>query len=186
MNLKKILALILVVGVTLGWTYKATVQAKESTEIEYIDGLCTDTQRLYIQEYAGVYNLSEEVIQSLIFNESRHQMDAVNVNTGCYGIAQINPKVWGYGYDSEKKQIQKCCEMIYGYLMEEPDIAFAIARYNGQSSAYSDYENGLNTEDEFVSKVLRIAEELEYYHGKREYENETSEKGYQETEVDYQ
>lgn len=173
MNLKKIL-LILVVGVAiLETTCKTTVLARE-TEIEYIDNLCTDNQRYYIKEYASEYNLSEEIIQSLIFNESSHQMSAVNEQTGCYGIAQINPKIWGYGYDSEEKQIQKCCEMMYDFLMEEQDIAYALARYNGQSDAYSDFDKGISTEDEFVSKVLRIAEELEEYHGKREYtKNET-------------
>ena len=159
-----------------------TIAQGYQTEIEYIDAKMPDSQRVLVHKYAEQYCICEEIIQSLIFCESSYQMSAVNETSGCYGICQINPHSHGYGYNTEEKQIAKCCEMLYGFLMEEPDIAYAIARYNGQSDAHSDYEKGLNTEDEFVSKVLRISEDLERLHGKMNYEergqNEESKTSY--------
>ena len=147
-----------------------TVAESYQSETEYIDSKMPTSQRFLVHKYANEYCICEELLQSLIFCESSYQMSATNPTTGCYGICQINPNVWGYGCDTEEKQIKKCCEMLIGFLEEEPDIAYALARYNGQSDAYEDYLLGLNTENEFVSKVLRISEELERLHGKMDYE----------------
>ena len=135
------------------------------TTIEYIDSCMPASQRELVRSYSEQYGICEEVLQSLIFCESSYRMDAVNEDTGCYGICQINP-IHGLDYNTEEKQLKKCCEMLIGFLDEIPDIGFAIARYNGQSKAYEDYEQGRNLDNDFVLKVLTISEQLERLHGK--------------------
>ena len=146
-----------------------TVADSYHSTTESIDSLMPESQRNLVHNYSEEYCISEELLQSLIFCESSYQMSAVNEETGCYGICQINPAVWGYGYDTESKQIRKCCEMLISYLEEEPDIAYAIARYNGQSDALLKYESGTICDDPFVSKVLNLSYELEELHGKHNY-----------------
>ena len=162
------MSLVLLCVLALNFSSNAVADGYQ-TEIEYIDAKMPDTQRALVKKYAGEYHISEELLQSLIFCESSYQMSAINETSGCYGIAQVNPNVWGYGYNTEEKQIQKACEILMGGIEETQDIAYAIAAYNGQSNAYADYLNGVNTEDEFVSKVLRIAYDLETLHGKHDY-----------------
>ena len=146
-----------------------TIAEGYQTEIEYIDSKMPNLQRALVHQYAEEYHISEEILQSLIFCESSYQMSAVNPTSGCYGICQINPYVWGYEYDTEEKQIAKACEILMLHIEDSQDMAYAIAAYNGQSNAWLDYLNGTNTEDEFVSKVFRIAYELEELHGKHNY-----------------
>jgi len=168
--LKKIYLTVLL-ACSLSLSFSSTTIAEDyQTEIEYIDSKMPESQRQLVHQYAEEYCISEELLQALIFCESSYQMSAVNESSGCYGLAQVNPNVHGYSYDTEEKQIQKACEILTEHLKETSDIAYALAAFNGQSNAYSDYLNGTNTEDEFVSKVFRIAYDLEVLHGKHDYE----------------
>lgn len=98
------------------------------------------------------YGICPELLEALIERESSGQMSATNGS--CYGICQINGAVWGYGYDTEEKQIRKACEMLLGY---ECEVDEALARYQGQRNPK--YEG-------YVEKVLTRSHELEVIHGK--------------------
>lgn len=165
------LVLTVLLACSLSLSFSSTTMADSYlTEIEYIDSKMPESQRVLIHKYAEEYCISEEILQALIFCESSYRMTAVNETSGCYGLAQVNPNVHGYSYDTEEKQIQKACEILMSHLEKEEDMAYALACFNGQSDAYSDFLNGTNTEDEFVSKVFRIAYDLETLHGKHNYE----------------
>lgn len=166
---RNILTVLLACSLSLSFSSNTIAQGYQ-TEIEYIDSKMPESQRQLVHKYAEEYCISEELLQALIFCESSYRMSAVNPTSGAYGICQVNPNVHGYSYDTEEKQIQKACEILITHLEETQDMAYSIAAFNGQSNAWSDYLNGTNTEDEFVSKVFRIADELEYLHGKRDYE----------------
>lgn len=162
-----VLTVLLACSLSLCFSSNTIAKSYES-EIEYIDSKMPESQRALVRKYAEEYHISEEILQALIFCESSYQMSAVNETSGCYGIAQISP-IHGYSYDTEEKQIQKACEILMVHLDESQDMAYSLAAYNGQSKAWSDYLNGTNTEDEFVSKVFRIAYDLETLHGKHNY-----------------
>lgn len=98
------------------------------------------------------YGICPELLEALIEKESSGKMEATNGS--CYGICQINGAVWGYGYDTEEKQIRKACEMLLGY---ECEVDEALARYQGQRNPK--YEG-------YVEKVLTRSHELEVIHGK--------------------
>ena len=169
--MKKIgrLALTVLLACSLSLSFSSNTIAKSyESEIEYIDSKMPESQRSLVRKYAEEYHISEEILQALIYCESSYQMSAVNETSGCYGIAQISP-IHGYSYNTEEKQIQKACEILMFHLDESQDMAYSLSAYNGQSNAYSDYLNGTNTEDEFVSKVFRIAYQLEELHGKHNY-----------------
>jgi hypothetical protein len=98
------------------------------------------------------YGICPELLEAIIENESSGKMEATNGS--CYGICQINGAVWGYGYDTEEKQIRKACEMLIGFVCEVDE---ALARYQGQRNPK--YEG-------YVEKVLTRSHELEVIHGK--------------------
>lgn len=163
-----VLTVLLACSLSLCFSSNTIAKSYES-EIEYIDSKMPESQRALVRKYAEEYHISEEILQALIFCESSYQMSAVNPTSGTYGICQVNPSVHGYSYDTEEKQIQKACEILMVHLDESQDMAYSLAAYNGQRNAWNDYLNGTNTEDEFVSKVFRIAYELEELHGKHNY-----------------
>lgn len=165
----RIISNVLLCFSALIFSSNTSIAQSYQSETEYIDSKMPDSQRQLVHQYAEQYHISEEVLQSLIFCESSYQMSAINETSGCYGISQINPSVWGYGFDTEEKQIKMMCEILMDHIEVSQDIAYSVAAYNGQSCAWTDYLNGTNTEDEFVSKVLRIAYELEDLHGKHNY-----------------
>lgn len=166
--MKKLIAIALC-AVALSLTSATPIVASDQSEIEFIDSKFPDSQREIVHKYSQEYGICEETLQALIFCESSYKMSALNTSTGCYGICQINPRVWGDWHTTEDAQVRTACEILITHLNEIPDIGYALAAYNGQSDALADYENGTNTEDEFVSKVLRISEELEELHGKKDY-----------------
>jgi hypothetical protein len=96
------------------------------------------------------YGICPELLEAIIENESSGKMEATNGS--CYGICQINGAVWGYGYDTEEKQIRKACEMLIGF---DCEVDEALARYQGQRNPK--YEG-------YVEKVLTRSHELEVLH----------------------
>lgn len=118
----------------------------------------TDTTETYIpysqvqlcQQYGKQYGIQPELLMAMIEIESSGRMSATN--NGCYGIMQINANVWGYGYDTEEKQIEKACQLLLSY---DCEIDQALAHYNGQSNPQY---------DGYVSKVLARSHALEQLH----------------------
>ena len=118
----------------------------------------TDTTETYIpysqvqlcQQYGKQYGIQPELLMAMIEVESSGRMSATNKS--CYGIMQINADVWGYGYDTEEKQIEKACQLLLSYNCE---IDQALALYNGQSNPHY---------DGYVSKVLTRSHALEQLH----------------------
>lgn len=111
--------------------------------------------------YYGIeYGICPELLMALIEVESSGRQSAVNGT--CAGICQINSAVWGK-QETEELQIIKCCEILLIYLDEEPDIGYALGKYNGDSRTKRLYEAGKNTE--YAEKILDRTYELETIHG---------------------
>lgn len=102
------------------------------------------------EQLGGEYGIQPELLEALIERESSGQMTATDGS--CYGICQINGAVWGYGYDTEEKQIRKACEMLIGF---DCEVDEALARYNGQKHPHY---------DGYVEKILTRSHELELIH----------------------
>lgn len=126
------------------------------------DTYISQTQVSLCEEYGAEYGICPELLEAIIETESSGRMTATNGT--CYGIAQINGAIWGYSHDTEEAQVEQMCKVLMEYLEEIPDIAFALDRYNGNSKAYSNFENG--TISDYSEKVLNRAESLERTHGK--------------------
>lgn len=138
-----------------------TVIAEDKTIDDYLPSYQRDLCNVYGEEYG----ISEEILEAILFCESSFKMSAKN-NT-CYGIAQINGSVWGYDHDTEEKQVVKMCEILEMHLEEIPDMAYSLDKYNGNSKALYNYENGIISD--YADNVFTVAYELEELHGKHEY-----------------
>lgn len=134
-----------------------TVSAKEISDTylsEEITELC--------QSLGDEYEIPCEILESLIEAESAGKMSARN--GPCYGICQINEDVWGTDFDTEEKQIEKACQLLAGFMEKEPDITYALARYNGQSDALKKYRNGELSANKYIKKVMSRADDLQKLH----------------------
>lgn len=125
-------------------------------EAGYADTYIPESQIRLCEQYGKAYGICPELLEALIETESSGQMSARNGS--CYGICQINGAVHGYSYDTEKKQIQKACELLLGY---ECEVDLALSYYNGQKHPH--YEG-------YTEKVLNRAHELEVIHEGERYE----------------
>lgn len=148
--------------VALAMVLTLTLASVLITEADEAETYLPQTQVDLCETYGDAYAICPEILEAIIEAESSGHMNAKNGT--CYGIAQINGAVWGYYYTTEELQIAKMCELLSIYLREVPDMAYALDRYNGNSNAWSNYENG--TISTYASKVLERAETLERVHGK--------------------
>lgn len=129
--------------------------------------------------YGSEYGIAPELLESIIWTESRGQKFAKN--TTCIGICQINTEsqlerlnnsaqITGISdYYDYTVQIRSMCsllnELSYGdYAEEQQDISLTIAQYHGESKAVSKYESGYISD--YVESVLELSYELETLHGK--------------------
>lgn len=127
----------------------------------------------YCQTVGDMYSISPELLQAVAYTESRYNMNAENGD--CKGICQINFNVHKDRMDrlgitdawDEYSQLMMCADYIselrdsgkYG-----DEIAWVLDRYNGNSKADYNCENGIISD--YATKVLVKAHELEVEHGK--------------------
>lgn len=125
------------------------------------------------EHYGEKYGICPEVIEAMIWTESRCIPSAQSADKSCKGLMQIKPSCHQERMEKLKARnvfgIPENIRIGTDYLAElaagEPDIAVALARYNGQNEEkirktregqYSGY----------VKQILQIAEALEEAHGK--------------------
>lgn len=114
------------------------------------DTFIPESQQRLCESLGAEYGIQPELLEAIIETESAGKMSARNGS--CYGICQINGAVWGYGYDTEEKQIRKACEMLIGF---DCEVDEALSKYNGQRCPHY---------DGYVKKVLDRSHELEVLH----------------------
>lgn len=122
-----------------------------------------------IEQISDLYGISPELVEAVIEEESRGDSSAHNGS--CTGLMQVSNK-W---HTSRSKSLGVDINTDYGnimtgvdYLMElageSDDLFLVLGTYNGQSDARGGVEN------DYAKRILSRANELEYVHGKRDYE----------------
>lgn len=122
-----------------------------------------------IEQISEQYGVSPELIEAMIETESRG-ISTVSNGT-CYGLMQVSTR-W---HTDRAARLGVDIRNDYGniltgvdYLMElaedSDDLYYVLGQYNGQSDAQEGKRN------DYADKILARATELEYLHGKRDYE----------------
>ena len=133
----------------------------------------TEEVQFWAERYGAEYGICPEIIEAMVWTESRCDPLAQSQDKACKGLMQIKPGC------HQDRMARLGVRNIFGtwenmrvgtdYLAElaedEPDIAVALAKYNGQSDekiekARHGHYSG------YVEQILAIAEELEARHGK--------------------
>jgi len=125
-----------------------------------IEGVC--------EVYGKKYNIAPELLEAIIWKESRFTQYAVNASGTCKGLMQIHT-------GSHKKRMERLgvtdifdvtSNIIVGAdylseLLQENDLETAIMLYNGDKRAY---EEGYTSS--YVRKILEVSQALERSHFK--------------------
>lgn len=150
------------------------------TDAKEVYELSTEIEQ-YCEYYGSQYGISPELLESIIWTESRGQKYVKN--SSCIGISQINVEsqsdrlersmnVTGiYDQYDYRVQIRTMCSLIYDlsygeYAEEQQDIALTLAQYHGESDAIATYDSGQMSD--YVESILKLARELEIKHQKVE------------------
>lgn len=150
-----------VLGVDNGTDF---VPAYYESVVSVYDDIPLDAeQQIFVSNQCEKYNISPELIYSLMFHESTYKADALNGN--CKGIMQINTSVHKIEnpfdfYENVETGIKYLSELFEKY--EEVDLV--LAKWHGESKAQENYEKGEISG--YVRKVLSMSEQLEREHGK--------------------
>ena len=125
------------------------------------------------EHYGEKYGICPEVIEALIWTESRCDPTAQSADKSCKGLMQVKPSCHQERMERLKARnvfgIPENIRIGTDYLSElaagEQDIAVALARYNGQSA--EKIEKARRGEySGYAKQILEIAEQLEEVHGK--------------------
>ena len=121
--------------------------------------------------WAGQYNLSPELVEAIMYRETRFKTDAVNGSN--LGVCQINQR-WQQDRMNElgvnnlcdpSQNIHVCCDILAEKFEEYEDPAAVLAFYRwGNAAARDTLENGVFYE--YAENVLQIAKKYELEHGK--------------------
>ena len=122
-----------------------------------------------IEEISGYYGVSPEIIEAMIETESAGISDISNGT--CYGLMQVSTR-WhadraaelGVDITTDYGNILTGTDYLMEIAEDSDDLYYVLATYNGQSDAAEGKRN------EYADKILSRAAELEYIHGKRDYE----------------
>ncbi len=127
---------------------------------EEIEELC--------EYYGNKYKIAPELLEAIIWKESRFQSDAVSPSGACKGLMQINIK--SHIERMEKLKVRNIFDPAANIavgsnylndLLNDNSIEIAIMLYNGDSNAY---KNGYISS--YTKEVLDISEALEKIHNK--------------------
>lgn len=159
---RKIIALILLVAIWGAQSFTAVSQDNDTYISEKIQSYCV--------EIGERYGICPELLMAMIEKESSGNPTAEN--RGCCGLMQISTK---WHSDRMKRLGVTDIYDSYGnilvgtdYLMELAeecgDICYVLDKYNGNSKADYNYENGIVSE--YADWILERSAELEMIHGK--------------------
>lgn len=162
--MKKKLILALLVGLMLpcGYAHAQTVSEAQAFLDENMIEVPEEIEEL-CEHYGERNGIAPELLEAVIWKESRFKKGVVNDTHTCVGLMQINTDV-----HSKRMRRLKVTNMFdpaaniavgsdyLGELLEDNPVEVALMLYNGDSSAYR---------DDYISKyarsVLRISEALE-------------------------
>lgn len=157
---KRIVALIVAITCTV-----APVQQTYAKDYLYADDVYT-----MAVEICDGHNISPELVQAIIWRESRYDADAVN--SSCKGLMQINEpchrdrmKKLGVTnlynpYDNVKVGVDYLAELFTRY----EDTAYVLDVYSGNRSAGANFKSGVVSK--YAKGIMELAAELEKEHGK--------------------
>lgn len=122
------------------------------------------------EEISKPYNVSPEIVQAIIWRESRYATDATNGS--CKGLMQVNEcchleRMEKLGvtdlfnpYDNIRVGVDYLAELFEEY----EDTSYVLDIYNGNSKAGCNFKNGKVSS--YAKSICGLAEELEKEHGK--------------------
>lgn len=141
-----------------------TVQAEDA------DARISDVAYQACIDYGEEYNISPEFLMAIIEAESGGKRTAKNGN--CLGLMQVSKK-WNANrmkklgvtdlYD-ERQNIHVGADILAELFQEYQDPSLVLDKYNGNSKAMYNAENGIISK--YADKVLTRSAELERIHGK--------------------
>ena len=145
--------------ITVESSYQIKRDAIKDLDKHQIYDIPNDIQAL-CEQYGQEYNICPELIEALIWKESRFTADAQNGK--CVGLCQVNYVIHAERTDkpitSKEGNIEACtnylADLFYKY--EDPTIVLNI---------YGGYGN-VETETSYSKEVLNISADLERIHGK--------------------
>lgn len=159
-GMKRIIAILM--SLFLGCTFCIDTKASE-IQPEHLK---------YINEIAKQYDICPELVESIIYYESRYDAKAVNKATGCTGLMQINPYV-------HKKRMKKLkvtdlkdarsnilvgCDYLYELFEEYEDVATVLMIYSEGNKGLKKAQKGKISKH--VRLILEMSEQLEEEHNK--------------------
>lgn len=130
--------------------------------------IITDEVKFWTEKYGSEYNIAPEVLQAIVWTESRCDPTAQSPDKSCKGLMQIKPSCHRERMDrlgarnvfGVWENLKTGTDYLAELAEEEEDIAVALARYNGQSPEKIE-KTRQGEYSGYVKKVLEIAEELE-------------------------
>lgn len=144
-------------------------QIKEAEQYLQNEGIIVPEEIEELCEFYGdKYNISPELLEAIIWKESRFEKGAINDSRTCVGLMQINTKV--HQDRMNKFKIRNIFDPAgnikigtdyLSELLENNDLEIAIMLYNGDKKAKKD-----NYISNYAKNVLEIAEALERVHNK--------------------
>lgn len=122
------------------------------------------------EEICKPYNLSPELVQAIIWTESRYDVDAKNGS--CIGLAQINKschedrmeRLGVTDLTNPYDNILVCADYLAELYREYEDTGLVLDKYRGSSSAESNFKKGIVSS--YTKTVTEKALEFEIEHGK--------------------
>lgn len=131
--------------------------------------LSEDIQR-YCIEIGEEYGICAELLMAIVETESSGKKDAVNGN--CKGLMQISDNFHKERMErmgvtdifDERGNIMVGADYLLELFEEYGELPFVLDKYNGNSKAEYNYENGILSN--YAKKIMDRSEELERIHGK--------------------
>lgn len=142
----------------------------QQAKADVLDFIYPDDVYSMCEEICKPYNVSPELVQAIIWRESRYAKDAVNGS--CKGLMQINENC--HMSRMEKLDVTDlynpydniCVGVDYlaELFQEYEDTSYVLDVYNGNKNAGNNYKNGKVSS--YAKSICDLSEELEKEHGK--------------------
>ena len=160
----------MIAGTLLITAYLMTIDVSAAQMEEVV---ITEEVRFWSERYGREYGISPELIQAVVWTESRCIPSAQSPDKSCKGLMQVKPSC------HQERMERLGVRNIFGvwenlkvgtdYLAElaenEDDILIVLMLYNGDSSSIERYKK-TGKASYYARSILEIAEELEQEHGK--------------------
>lgn len=144
-------------------------QIKEAEQYLQNEGIIVPEEIEELCEFYGdKYNISPELLEAIIWKESRFEKGAINDSRTCVGLMQINTKIhqdrikkFKIGNIFDPAGNIKIGTDYLSELLENNDLEIAIMLYNGDKKAKNN-----NYISDYAKNILEITEALERIHNK--------------------